>query len=84
MKQIIKDSLSSDKKTISTMRLMSYIIIATAIIIALALTVLSFIHPSQAYNSIRELSILILGMLGIAFGGKALQKFAEREGKNGN
>lgn len=66
-----------DSKNLSLMRFMCFILIIICCLLIIFLAVMVTFKEGFS-ESIREFTILILGVLGVAIGGKALQKFAEK------
>ena len=75
----MKDYLSESGNA-SLMRLAAAVTIIVGLCIAVTVVVMSFLKIELAY--IREIIWLVGIILGFGFGGKVVQKFAEREHSN--
>ncbi len=60
------------------MRLLALISVICALCIAISVTVYGIIKGDEAVNITKELTYLCFGILGFGFGGKVIQKMAER------
>lgn len=74
----MNEFLSDNNNQSSMMRLMAFICIVTALLIAVAITIFGFIKGNDAVSIVRELIYLCFGILGFGFGGKVIQKMTEK------
>jgi len=79
----MKNLFSDDKKNLSMIRVLCFLLTILVMMLIIEIGIIIIIRTELCAEIIRELTTLILGILGITIAGKTIQKFAERD-KNGN